>query len=71
LAEKKKLSYCNGLYAITKYNDTLRKRYALFSDETKTRKTIHTTMITTYGVKRNIYWGNIQNEVKIDDLFVF
>jgi len=59
-------------YEITKeYNDTLRRRYALFTDGTKTRKTVHTTMITTFGVKRNMYWGNIQSEVKLDDLFAF
>ena len=59
-------------YIITKeYNDTLRKRYALFTDETKTHKTVHTTIITTFGIKRNMYWGNIQSEVKPDDLFAF
>jgi hypothetical protein len=66
------MKYAKDKYTITKeYNELLRKRYAIFTDETKTRKTIHTTMITTYGVKHNTYFGNIQNEVKMDDLFVF
>jgi hypothetical protein len=66
------MKYAKDEYAITKeYNDLLRKRHTIFSDETKTRKTVHTTMITTYGVKHNIYFGNIQSEVKTDDLFVF
>ena len=66
------MKYSKDEYVITKeYSDTLRRRYALFSDETKTRKTIHTTMITTFGVKRNMYWGNIQSEVKMDDFFIF
>jgi Predicted ATPase (AAA+ superfamily) len=66
------MKYSKDEYVITKeYNDTLRKRYALFADETKTRKTIHTTMITTFGVKRNKYWGNIQSEVNLEDLFIF
>jgi len=66
------MKYSKDEYTITKeYNEILRKRYAMFTDETKTRKTVHTTMITTYGVKHNSYFGNIQSEVKMDDLFVF
>ncbi|GHT09008.1 hypothetical protein FACS189426_06100 [Bacteroidia bacterium] len=65
------MKYSKDEYTITKeYNDILRKRYAIFTDETKTRKTAHTTMITTFGVKHNIYWGNIQSEVVLDDLFM-
>jgi len=26
-------------------------------------------MISMYGVKRNMYWNNIQSEIKMDDLF--
>jgi hypothetical protein len=66
------MKYSKDEYLITKeYNDTLRKKYATFSDKTKTRKTIHITMITTFGVKRNMYRGNIQSEVKMEDLFTF
>jgi len=66
------MKYSKDEYTITKeYNELLRKRYALFSEETKTRKTIHTTMITTYGVKHNTYLGNIQSEINLDNLFVF
>jgi len=66
------MKYSKDEYVITKeYNDLLRSRYARFIDVTRTRKTVHTTMITTYGVKHNMYWGNIQSEVKLDDLFVF
>jgi hypothetical protein len=39
-------------------------------EETKTRKTVHITFITTYGVKYNEYKGNIQSEVTMDDLFM-
>ena len=66
------MKYSNDEYVITKdYNDNLRKKRTCFIEETKIRKTVHTTMLTTYGVKRNSYWGNIQSEVKMDDLFVF
>jgi len=65
------MKYSDKEYSIDKsYNDTLRRRKATFIEETKTRKTIHTTMITTYGVNHNSYWGNVQSEVKMDNLFV-
>jgi hypothetical protein len=64
------IKYAAGEFVITKsMNDNLRKKRAAFRDETRTRKTVHITMITTYGVKHNEYWGHIQSEVTLDDLF--
>ncbi len=51
-----------------KYDESLRNKKAAFVRETKTRKAIHQTMITTYGVRRNEYSGQVQSEVKMDDL---
>ena len=66
------MKYSKDEYTITKeYNDTLRTRYATFADRTKTSKTVHTTMITTFGVKNNQYRGNIQSEVDLNDLLIF
>jgi AAA+ ATPase superfamily predicted ATPase len=66
------MKYSDKEYSIDKdYNETLRKRKATFIEETKTRKTIHTTMVTTYGINHNTYFGNVQSEVKMNDLFVF
>lgn len=42
---------------------------AVFSDESKTRKSLALTMITTYGVLPGIHSGIVQNEVLMDDLF--
>ena len=36
---------------------------------TKTKKSVHITMVTSFGVKHNAYWNTIQSEVKLDDLF--
>jgi AAA+ ATPase superfamily predicted ATPase len=52
-----------------KQDQNLRNKKSVFKQETKTRKSIHLTMVTTYGVKHNEYWGNIQSEVMMDDLF--
>jgi hypothetical protein len=45
------------------------KRRELFKQATGTKKTLHLTMITSYGVEHNAGWQNIQNEVVLDDLF--
>jgi len=54
-----------------KQDENLRNKKATFVGETKTRKAVHITMITTYGVKHNEYWNNIQSEATMNDLFYF
>ena len=57
-------------YEITKqYDAQLRQKKSVFSSTTKTRKALHLTMVTTYGVKRNMYSNTIQNKVVLEDLF--
>ena len=41
----------------------------LFRATTKARKTLHLTMVTTYGLKPNAWSGMIQNDILLDDLF--
>jgi hypothetical protein len=52
-----------------KTDDNLRHKRSAFKEETKTRKAVHLTMITTYGIKPNQYRGSIQSEVTVNDLF--
>jgi len=64
------MKYVQEQFVIDKKQDeNLRNKRAAFKRETKTKKAVHLTMVTTYGVKRNEYWGNIQSEVTMDDLF--
>ena len=64
------MKYSNKEYTISKeYDQKLHKRKWDFDEETQPKKALHTTMITTYGVKQNIYRHNIQSEVTLDDLF--
>jgi hypothetical protein len=64
------MKYYNDIFAIDKKMDTdLRHKKQVFKDETKTRKAVHITVISTYGLKHNAYWGNIQSEVTMNDLF--
>lgn len=59
-------------YEITKsYDETLRNKIASFKDYTKTRKTVFLTMITTFGLVKNQYYGSVtSNEIKLNDLFL-
>ena len=64
------MKYASEEFTIDKKQDeNLRHKRAVFKEETKTRKALHLTMITTYGIKHNQYWGNIQSDVTVNDLF--
>ncbi|MCL2650844.1 MAG: ATP-binding protein [Candidatus Azobacteroides sp.] len=64
------MKYTTKEFIITKsYDGNLRNKRGTFIEESNTKKSVHLTMITTYGVKHNEYWNNIQSEVLLDDLF--
>ncbi|GHU89128.1 hypothetical protein FACS1894155_05420 [Bacteroidia bacterium] len=64
------MKYSGKEFVITKsYDENLRNKRGAFIEETGTRKTVHITMLTTYGVKHNEYRNDIQSEVTMDDLF--
>ncbi len=64
------LKYASAKYEITEsYEEHLRERASLFRKKTGTRKALHHTFITTYGVKQNKHSGIVQSEVTMDDLF--
>ena len=48
----------------------LRQRVSTFQREMGTKKAIHLTMITTYGIQPGGYSDDIQNQVTMNDLFV-
>ncbi len=65
------MKFAQGEFEITKqYDSHLRERAESFRSATKTRKALHQTFVTTYGVKKNMYSVNIQSEIRLDDLFV-
>jgi AAA+ ATPase superfamily predicted ATPase len=53
-----------------KYAEELRKKVRLFREESKTRKAISLTMITSFGLKNNTYSSStVQQELTMDALF--
>lgn len=70
------INICEMKFSTTEF--TIDKQYAaaletklqVFTQSTKTKKTLFLTMITTYGVKKNIYsTGLVQSEIKMESLF--
>lgn len=64
------MKFTNDEYEIDKdYDLNLRRKINRFKEVSGTRKTIFLTMITTYGVKKNMYSNNVQSQVRLKDLF--
>ncbi len=64
------MKYSTNEYEISKrYNEEMQERRELFRKHTKTKKALHLTMVTTYGIKDNAYSGMVQNQITLDDLF--
>ena len=64
------MKYSKDKYTITeKYVDKIRNRTDLFRRQTKTKKALRCTFITTYGVKDNDRKDIVDNELTIEDLF--
>lgn len=52
-----------------KYALELENKISVLREETQTEKSLHLTMITVSGVKRNEYSFLVHSEVRLDDLF--
>jgi len=63
------IKFAKGPFEIDRaYDLSLREKIETFRSETKTRKALHLTMITTYGLKPGKYAGVVQSEVVMDEL---
>ncbi len=64
------IKFSTSEFAIDKeYDMKLRDKMGVFRDVTGTKKGIGLAMITTYGVKKNMYSGIVNRQVMMDDLF--
>ena len=64
------MKYSLSEYVIdAEYEQKLRNKKSVFIDTTNTKKAVHLTMVTTFGIKANAYSEIVQNEVTLDDLF--
>ncbi len=64
------MKYSLSEYAIdAEYEQKLRNKKSTFINATNTRKAVHLTMVTTFGIKANAHSGIVQNEITLEDLF--
>jgi AAA+ ATPase superfamily predicted ATPase len=64
------MKYLNAEFSIdSAYASALIKKRSAFLAETRTKKTLHTVLVTTYGLMRNKHSSEIQALVLMDDLF--
>ena len=64
------MKYWSGPYTMTaKDAGDLASKKAAFKEGSKTRKAVHLTMVTSFGVRRNAYADCVQSFVTLDDLF--
>ena len=65
------MKYSDDTYAFdAEEEEKLRNRRTAFQLDTNTRKAIHTTLVTTYGMHKNKYSGIVQSVVTMNDLFM-
>lgn len=61
---------CSDVYVIDKaQSELMRHKRGVFTYSTRTRKSAQTTMITTFGLQRNMYSDELHSQVVLDDLF--
>lgn len=64
------MKYSLSEYVIdAEYEQKLRNKKSVFINTTNTRKAVHLTMVTTFGIKVNAHSGIVQNEITLEDLF--
>jgi len=64
------MKFTQDTYAIDKdYDQQLRHKLTRFVEGTSTRKAVHLTVVTTFGITHNSYWNRVQKEVTAEDLF--
>lgn len=64
------MKWASEEFVIQKADDAdIKNKVSALERETGTKKAIHVTMVTTYGIKHNMYYDEIQSEVVMDQLF--
>ena len=64
------MKFASDVYSIDKeYSQKLREKRFAFLSETGTRKAAHSTLVTTFGLKRNEYSAEIPFQLTMKDLF--
>ena len=64
------MKFANDEYALTAEDEKdMRRKIDELEAATKTRKSVHATYVTAYGLAANPYAKDVQSEVTLEDLF--
>ena len=64
------VKFAMGEFSIgAKYASALENKLSVLKEETQTEKSLHLTLITVSGVKRNDYSYLVHSQIRLDDLF--
>ena len=64
------MKFASGEYEITAaYENALRNKMESFRRDTKTKDTLHLTLVTTYGLVRNKHASIARSQVTLEELF--
>ena len=64
------MKYSKAEYSISaKEAEQLRNKISVFEAESCTKKAVHLTMVTTYGIVKNSHAGIVHSEITLDGLF--
>jgi len=64
------MKFSPGEFAIDKeYDAKLRRKVAVFQEETGCKKAVQLSLVTTYGLRRNAYSGHVHGIAGMDELF--
>jgi AAA+ ATPase superfamily predicted ATPase len=64
------IKFTKGMYMIDKATwQNLLNKLEVFRQNIQTKKAIHLTMLTPFGISQNEYAGDINSEIILDDLF--
>lgn len=64
------MKFCSEIFSVSKdYEADLRHKLHTFIETTKTKKSVTMILVTTFGLKYNMYFSRFQRAVILDDLF--
>ncbi|MBR4215949.1 MAG: AAA family ATPase [Bacteroidales bacterium] len=64
------MKFCATEFSISKdYDANLRHKLQTFLDHSQSKKSVNMVLITTYGLKHNMYFSRFQHTITLDDLF--
>lgn len=65
------MKFADSEYALDSTEESkLRNRRSAFRLDTETKKSVHITLVTTYGLRKNSHSGIVQSVVTLNDLFL-